>query len=76
VEVTKEFPVAHKEVLGTIVFKLYGDIDPGQHGYGYEGTLFNHIILGCLMQAGHVVTPSGQRGQVVYSRTLTGMSIF
>jgi peptidylprolyl isomerase len=87
VEVTKEFPVAHKEVLGTIVFKLYGNIDPltcqnfrelatGQHGYGYEGTLFNHIILGCLMQAGHVVTPSGQRGQVVYSRTLTGMSIF
>jgi len=73
VEVTKLSPVQSKEVLGSIMIKLYDDINPltcqnfqelatGQHGYGYEGTLFNHVIPGCLIQAGHVVTPSGHRG--------------
>jgi peptidylprolyl isomerase len=85
--VTKLSPVQSKEILGTIVIKLYDDINPltcqnfrelatGQHGYGYEGTLFNRVIPGCLMQAGQVVTPSGHRGRVVYNRTLAGMLIF
>lgn len=77
-------PTLQQEVLGTIRFKLFDDINPmtcrnfrelatGQHGYGYQGSIFNRIIPGFIIQGGRFVIPEGFKSCSIYGKTMHGM---
>ncbi|KAF4580656.1 hypothetical protein EYR40_003054 [Pleurotus pulmonarius] len=76
-----QFDIAiNEKKAGRVVFKLYDGAVPvtarnfrelatGQHGFGYAGSIFHHIVPGFMCQGGDFTRHNGTGGKSIYGET-------